>query len=199
MNKIFDFLTSFITITGNSDVDKVLLAVIGFVSFSVAFGIVGKIFDFIGIYDADIMSGVHWTIRLIIFFVLSFVCIKITQFINWLCSFQWWVYLIALVVFIILIIGIHFLKYFINKKRFKNKKDTSVTTNESISIKVEEPVVESTIANQIASVQSSTLKPDRDHCPRCGGKLVRRFGQYGYFYGCENYSKIKCKYTRTFK
>lgn len=199
MDKIFDFLTGFITITGNSDVDKVLLGIIGLVSFLVAFGIVGKIFDLIGIYDADIMSGVHWTIRLIVFFILSYVCIKISQFINWLCSFQWWVYVIALVVFIILIIGIHFLKYFINKKRFKNKEIPSVNTNESISLKVEEPVVESAIVNQTSSVQSSTLKHDRDHCPRCGGKLVRRFGQYGYFYGCENYSKINCKYTRTFK
>ena len=30
-------------------------------------------------------------------------------------------------------------------------------------------------------------------CPKCGGKLVLRSGQYGEFYGCSNYPK--CKYT----
>ena len=30
-------------------------------------------------------------------------------------------------------------------------------------------------------------------CPRCGGKLVLRKGQYGSFYGCSNYPK--CKFT----
>lgn len=32
-------------------------------------------------------------------------------------------------------------------------------------------------------------------CPRCGGNLVVRKGQYGKFYGCSNYPK--CKYTLT--
>ncbi len=30
-------------------------------------------------------------------------------------------------------------------------------------------------------------------CPKCGGKLIRRNGIYGTFYGCSNYPK--CKYT----
>jgi ssDNA-binding Zn-finger/Zn-ribbon topoisomerase 1 len=30
-------------------------------------------------------------------------------------------------------------------------------------------------------------------CPRCGGRLVKRQGKYGSFYGCSNYPK--CKYT----
>lgn len=32
-------------------------------------------------------------------------------------------------------------------------------------------------------------------CPRCGGKLVLRNGQYGKFYGCQNYPQ--CRYTQT--
>ena len=31
-------------------------------------------------------------------------------------------------------------------------------------------------------------------CPKCGGNLVRRTGQYGAFYGCSNYPN--CKYTK---
>ncbi|MBR3512753.1 MAG: topoisomerase DNA-binding C4 zinc finger domain-containing protein [Clostridia bacterium] len=30
-------------------------------------------------------------------------------------------------------------------------------------------------------------------CPKCGGSLILREGQYGQFYGCSNYPK--CKYT----
>lgn len=30
-------------------------------------------------------------------------------------------------------------------------------------------------------------------CPRCGGKLVKKSGKYGEFYGCSNYPK--CKFT----
>lgn len=32
-------------------------------------------------------------------------------------------------------------------------------------------------------------------CPLCGGKLVRRQGQYGSFYGCSNYPQ--CKFTHS--
>ena len=38
----------------------------------------------------------------------------------------------------------------------------------------------------------------KECCPRCGGKLVKRHGPYGDFYGCENYSKSNCRYTRKF-
>lgn len=31
-------------------------------------------------------------------------------------------------------------------------------------------------------------------CPKCGGNLVERTGEYGKFYGCSNYPK--CKYTK---
>ena len=31
-------------------------------------------------------------------------------------------------------------------------------------------------------------------CPSCGGKLAKRQGKYGVFYGCSNYPK--CKYTK---
>lgn len=30
-------------------------------------------------------------------------------------------------------------------------------------------------------------------CPRCGGRLVERYGRYGTFYGCSNYPN--CRYT----
>lgn len=32
-------------------------------------------------------------------------------------------------------------------------------------------------------------------CPKCGGKLLNRKGQYGEFLGCSNYPKCKFKKT----
>ena len=34
----------------------------------------------------------------------------------------------------------------------------------------------------------------KDLCPRCGGKLIKRHGPYGNFYGCENFSTTNCRY-----
>jgi hypothetical protein len=34
-------------------------------------------------------------------------------------------------------------------------------------------------------------------CPNCGGNLIKRNGQYGFFWGCDNFPK--CKYTRNKK
>ena len=34
-------------------------------------------------------------------------------------------------------------------------------------------------------------------CPKCGGRLVLRNGQYGKFYGCSNYPS--CRYTLTYR
>jgi len=41
--------------------------------------------------------------------------------------------------------------------------------------------------------------PGYDKCPKCGGKLVKRNGKHGEFYGCENFSYLPsgCKFTCT--
>lgn len=45
---------------------------------------------------------------------------------------------------------------------------------------------------KIAKIESDK-KIASDICPRCGGYLVKRTGNYGSFYGCSNYPK--CKFT----
>ncbi len=34
-------------------------------------------------------------------------------------------------------------------------------------------------------------------CPRCGSKLVKKYGKFGYFYGCSAFPR--CRYTRSIK
>ena len=43
-------------------------------------------------------------------------------------------------------------------------------------------------------VQKVNEKMNSDICPRCGRKLVRRNGRYGFFYGCSGFPN--CRYTR---
>ena len=61
----------------------------------------------------------------------------------------------------------------LNLKGYKVKKEHV----ESIHVKMEE--YENKINNMI--------------CPKCGGKLILRKGQYGDFFGCSNYPKCKFK------
>ncbi|WP_366509026.1 topoisomerase DNA-binding C4 zinc finger domain-containing protein [Ruminococcus sp.] len=43
------------------------------------------------------------------------------------------------------------------------------------------------------------MKQEAFICPQCGGRLRKRNGKYGEFYGCENYSVSGCRYTRNIR
>ena len=183
MSGFLDFISNFIEITGNSTADLIILTIIGLIAFLVAFGFVGMIFDALGIYDSDLMSDTHWIVRVIVFLGLSFICIEIAKFIKWLFSFKWWIYLIAGIVFIEIIVLVFVIKHKIMKKKSvvsKNEKaeETSETTE---------------------NAKEEIVTIDKDHCPKCGGLLVKRHGPYGNFYGCENFPINNCRYTRKFK
>ena len=40
------------------------------------------------------------------------------------------------------------------------------------------------------------LKKEQFECPLCGGRLVKRSGPYGEFFGCSNYRTNGCNYKR---
>ena len=125
------------------------------------------------------MSDCYWGIRLVVFFGLSFICNKVFKFINWLFSFKWWVYAIFAIVLVLLIVIIYYIKYRLTKKK------RVVEVNEQSKID--------------ASQKQVTIQYNKDNCPRCGAKLIKRHGPYGDFYGCENFSSNNCRYTRKFK
>ncbi len=56
---------------------------------------------------------------------------------------------------------------------------------------------ESVFAQELHSKYEQQLKRERFECPLCGGRLIRKKGAYGEFYGCENYRTTGCKYTRS--
>jgi type III secretory pathway component EscV len=187
---IIDLIGELVSISGNSTVDSIIFAIIGVISFMIAFGIVGLIFDALGFYDSDLMSDTHWLIRVLVFAGLTWLGIKIAQLIKWLFSFQWWVYVIVGVIFV----GIIILIYYIKSRISEN--DTYSTPT------IETPKIETTVQaeeKEEPQVVVTTNKTDnRYYCPRCHSRLVKRHGPYGDFYGCESYGKTGCRYTRKF-
>ena len=181
--QIIDLIGEIVQISGNSTIDSIIFAVIGVVSFLVAFGIVGWIFDAIGRYDSDLMSDTHWLIRVLVFIALTWGGVKIAQAIKWLFSFQWWVYVIAGFVFVGIIILVYYIKYRISKNKGQQV------------IPIEKPSAETTVQTEETK---ATITEDKYYCPRCHSKLVKRHGPYGDFYGCESFSKTGCRYTRKF-
>ena len=186
--QIIDLIGELVSISGNSTVDSIIFAIIGVISFMVAFGMVGWIFDALGKYDSDLMSGMHWLIRVLVFAGLTWLGVKIAQFIKWLFSFQWWVYVIVGVVFI----GIIILIYYIKHRVSQSKAPQYVPSPRPLVVTTEEPEPEE------QSQPQTTANENRYYCPRCHSRLVKRHGPYGDFYGCESYGKTGCRYTRKF-
>ena len=187
---IIDLIGELVEISGNSTIDTIIFAIIGAISLSIAFGLVGIIFDALGFYDSDLMSDTHWSIRVLVFVGLTWLGVKIAQLIKWLFSFQWWVYVIAGVV----LVGIIILIYYIKSCMSENNSAPAST--------IEAPKVETaaqTEEKEEPQVVVTTNKTDnRYYCPRCHSRLVKRHGPYGDFYGCESYGKTGCRYTRKF-
>ena len=55
---------------------------------------------------------------------------------------------------------------------------------------------ESAFINEIKGSFGKEMKSEQYRCPKCGGRLIRKSGPYGDFFGCENYSTTSCKYIR---
>lgn len=122
---IIDLIGELVEISGNSTIDTIIFAIIGAISLSIAFGFVGIIFDALGFYDSDLMSDTHWSIRVLVFVGLTWLGVKIAQLIKWLFSFQWWVYVIAGVV----LIGIIILIYYIKSRMSENTASSATLLN----------------------------------------------------------------------
>ncbi len=179
-------------ISGNVEIDQVLYIIIGVIAFVVAFDLVGIIFDFFGCYDSKLMSEAHWGIRLAVLMSISWILRKVFEFIDWLFSFPFWVY-ICITVFIILVV---ILVYYIN---YRNRKlrNTSTIEDESKGTDIEVSIPQSNTIN----ISNEILQYSKSRCPRCGGELIKRNGPYGSFWGCNNYRGNEygsCKYTRSF-
>lgn len=55
---------------------------------------------------------------------------------------------------------------------------------------------ESVFVKEIDEVHGEDMRKEQYTCPLCGGRLVRRSGTYGDFFGCSNYKANGCRYKR---
>ncbi len=55
---------------------------------------------------------------------------------------------------------------------------------------------ESVFAQELISQYEDKMRQEQYSCPLCGAPLARKKGAYGEFYGCTNYGKTGCRYTR---
>ena len=69
MGQIFNFLTNFVSITGNFWIDAVWVGIIGTISFGVGWDVTRSIAEDLG-YNRVLMSIVHWFIRISAFVLL---------------------------------------------------------------------------------------------------------------------------------
>ncbi|MCR5118886.1 MAG: UvrD-helicase domain-containing protein [Lachnospiraceae bacterium] len=56
---------------------------------------------------------------------------------------------------------------------------------------------ESVFATELEQRYTNELKDERYTCPRCGGRLIKRNGKFGEFFGCSNFRKTGCGFTRS--
>lgn len=59
--------------------------------------------------------------------------------------------------------------------------------------------LESDFVRELKVQYARELKQERFECPLCGGRLQKRSGAYGEFWGCSNYKTAGCRYTRNIK
>jgi len=55
---------------------------------------------------------------------------------------------------------------------------------------------ESVFAKELMKRYEQQLKNEKYTCPLCGGKLLKKTGPYGDFFGCSNYAATGCTYKR---
>lgn len=56
---------------------------------------------------------------------------------------------------------------------------------------------ESTFATELEMRYPEEMKDVKYICPKCGGRLIKKSGKYGEFFGCSNYRRTGCNYTRS--
>lgn len=173
---LIELISNFIEITGNSLADNIIFAVIGLISGSIAFGLVGVISNTTGIRDSKVMSEMQWIFRVFLFGFLTFIFVKIAQFLKWIFIPPALYYLIGF--FTVITIAIILVKIF--------EKPKKKILDETVDIEIKNTII-------LENNEEIKRKTDLNRCPYCGSLLVERNGPYGSFIGCSNYPK--CKYT----
>lgn len=58
---------------------------------------------------------------------------------------------------------------------------------------------ESSFVLELKEFYGDKIIKEQWECPLCGGKLLKKSGLYGEFFGCSNYKSLGCNYKRQIK
>lgn len=131
MKYLFEYITDSFSLLENPLDDYVVMAIIGIIAYGIAYGLVGRL------YNYDIIDGrgaghiLHWIIRLIVFVIIFYLAATAIRIYNWfmdLPSYKWWI--IGLVIGVsICICGLY--KFHLLRKRKLNERRDKNTVSES--------------------------------------------------------------------
>lgn len=131
MKYLFEYITDSFSLLENPLDDYVVMAIIGIIAYGIAYGLVGRL------YNYDIIDGrgaghiLHWIIRLIVFVIIFYLAATAIRIYNWfmdLPSYKWWI--IGLVIGVsIFIYGLY--KFHLLRKRDLNEQRNKNTVSES--------------------------------------------------------------------
>lgn len=107
---LFELLISPLTISDNYFVNSIVISILGFITFKLAFKIVGDIGA-----RGEIGSLLHWTIRLIIFFLLWICCCIAVSIIRFIEN-----HIILLSLLLVGVLFVVFIIKYIHKHVFSN-------------------------------------------------------------------------------
>lgn len=103
MKFLFEYITNSFTLIDNPLDDYVLMAIIGGVSFAIAYMLVGKLYGNKVISGRGIGHILHWVIRLIVFVVVFYIAAAMIRVYTWFAAlpdYKWWIigFIIGIVV-----------------------------------------------------------------------------------------------------
>lgn len=116
MKLLFEYIISSFSLFEDPIKNYMIMAIIGAIAFTVAYGAVGELYSFGIIGGRESGHVLHWIIRLIVFGVIYYVFATIMQIYNWfhgLPDYKWWV---VGVIIGLLIVGGCIIRYNLREK-----------------------------------------------------------------------------------
>lgn len=126
MKYLFEYLTDSFSLLESPLDDYVVMTIIGIIAYSIAYGLVGRLYKDDVIDSRGAGHVLHWIIRLIVFVIIFYLAATAIRIHNWfmnLPSYKWWIIglVIGVAIFICGLYKFHLLrKRDLNEQRNKN-------------------------------------------------------------------------------
>lgn len=114
---LFQYLTDSYALLENPVDNYIIMGVVGFIAFLIAYSIVGWFYGEHLISSSGAGSVLHWIIRLIVFLALYYVIATLLRVYKWIIELPVYIWWIALAVVITIVVGVLTIKVISHGKR----------------------------------------------------------------------------------